>query len=50
MVCENKVSEIKALENLNVDEYYSTLSTYVKIIDEKSRAMEKQSKEVTSKK
>ena len=42
MVCENKVSEIKAMEDLNIDQYYSTINTYVKIIDEKAKAQEKQ--------
>jgi hypothetical protein len=31
---------MKALENLNVDEYYQTLSTYVRIVEEKNEALE----------
>jgi hypothetical protein len=31
---------MKALENLNVEEYYQTLSTYVRIIEEKNEALE----------
>ncbi|MFM9060485.1 MAG: hypothetical protein ACKOQP_02325 [Bacteroidota bacterium] len=40
MICESKVSEMKALESLGVDEYYMTLNTWVKIIDEKNKAMD----------
>jgi hypothetical protein len=40
IICDNKVSEMKALENLNVDEYYQTLSTYVRIVEEKNEALE----------
>ena len=40
MICESKVSEMKALESLGVDEYYMTLHTWVKIIDEKNKAMD----------
>ena len=32
---------MKALESLSVDEYYQTLSTYIKIIDEKIGAVDK---------
>ncbi len=31
---------MKALESLNVDEYYQTLSTYVRIIEDKNEAIE----------
>lgn len=36
---------MKALENLNVEEYYQTLSTYVKIIEEKNEALEGNNKQ-----
>ena len=41
LICESKVSEVKALESLSVDEYYQTLSTWMKIIDEKNKTAEK---------
>jgi hypothetical protein len=40
LICESRVTEMKALENLSVDEYYMTLHTWVKIIDEKNKAIE----------
>lgn len=41
LICESKVSEVKALESLSVDEYYQTLTTWMKIIDEKNKTTEK---------
>jgi hypothetical protein len=41
IICDNKVSDIKALEALSVDEYYMTLNTYLRIIEEKSDAQDK---------
>lgn len=32
---------MRALESLSVDEYYQTLSTWMKIIDEKNKSVEK---------
>jgi len=32
---------MKALENLSTDEYYQTVSTYFRIIDERNEALEK---------
>lgn len=40
LICDNKVSEMKVLESLNVDEYYMTLSTYIRIAEERAEAME----------
>jgi hypothetical protein len=40
LICDSKVTEMKALENLCVDEYYQTLATWIKIIDEKNKAVE----------
>ena len=41
MVCDSKVSEMRALELLGVDEYYQTISTWMRIMDEKNKAIEK---------
>jgi len=41
LMCDSKPSEMKVLENLSVDEYYQTISTWMKIIDEKNKAVEK---------
>jgi hypothetical protein len=41
LVCDSKPSEMRALESLSVDEYYQTLSTWMKIIDEKNKSVEK---------
>ena len=41
LICDNKVSEMKVLESLNVDEYYMTLSTYIRISEERSEAADK---------
>jgi hypothetical protein len=32
---------MKALENLSVDEYYMTITTWLKIIDEKNKSVER---------
>jgi hypothetical protein len=32
---------MKAMENLSTDEYYQTVATYFRIIDERNEAMEK---------
>lgn len=40
VICDNKVSEMKALESLSVDEYYQTITTWMKIMDEKAKAYE----------
>lgn len=44
VICDNRVSEMKALESLSVDEYYQTISTWMKIMDERAKAMEGGSK------
>lgn len=41
LVCDNSVSEMKVLESLNVDEYYMTLSTYIRIAEERNDASDK---------
>jgi len=41
LICDNKVSEMKVLESLSVDEYYMTLSTYIRIAEERAEAYEK---------
>jgi hypothetical protein len=41
IICDSKVTEMKALENLSTDEYYQTVSTYFRIIDERNEAFEK---------
>lgn len=40
-MCDNKVSEMKLLELLSVDEYYQTISTWMKILEEKNEAVNK---------
>lgn len=41
MICDSKPSEVRALESLSVDEYYQTISTWMKIMDEKNKAFDK---------
>lgn len=41
LVCDNKVSEMKVLESLSTDEYYMTLSTYIRIAEERAESMDK---------
>lgn len=41
LVCDSKPSEMKVMESLSVDEYYQTISTWMKIIDEKNKSVEK---------
>lgn len=40
LICESRVTEMKALENLGVDEYYMTLHTWIKIIEERNKAID----------
>jgi len=35
------VTEMKALESLSIDEYYTTIATFFRIMDERNEAMEK---------
>lgn len=41
LICDNKVSEMKVLESLSVDEYYMTLNTYIRIAEERAEAADK---------
>jgi hypothetical protein len=41
LICDNKVSEMKVLESLSVDEYYMTLNTYIRIGEERAEATDK---------
>lgn len=41
LICDNKVSEMKVLESLSVDEYYMTLNTYIRIAEERNEATDK---------
>lgn len=41
LICDNRVSEMKVLESLSVDEYYMTLSTYIRIAEERNEAADK---------
>jgi hypothetical protein len=41
LICESRPSEVRALESLTVDEYYQTISTWMRIIDEKNKTFEK---------
>jgi hypothetical protein len=38
IICDNKVSEMKALESLSTDEYYQTISTFFRIMDERNES------------
>jgi hypothetical protein len=39
-MCDNRVADMKVLEMLSVDEYYQTITTWMKIMDEKAKAYE----------
>ena len=41
LICDNKISEMKVLESLSVDEYYMTISTYIRIAEERAESIEK---------
>lgn len=41
LICDSKPSEMKVLENLSVDEYYQTITTWMKLVDEKNKSVEK---------
>jgi len=41
LICDSRPSEMKALESLSVDEYYQTITTWLKIIDEKNKSVER---------
>lgn len=47
-MCDNRVSDMKILEGLGVDEYYQTISTWMKIMDEKAKQYEGGEKQVSS--
>ena len=40
MICQSQPSEIEKLESLTVEGYYSTVNTWLRIIDEKNKAIE----------
>ena len=40
MVCDGVPSEMKVLESGSIDEYYQTLSTWLRVIEEKNAAIE----------
>ena len=39
-MCDNRIADMKVLEMLSVDEYYQTITTWMKIMDEKAKAYE----------
>jgi len=41
LICDSKPSEMKVLENLSIDEYYQTITTWMKIIEEKNKSVDK---------
>jgi hypothetical protein len=41
MVCEGRLSDIKILEAMPVEEYYSTVNTFLAAVDKKNEAFEK---------
>ena len=45
MICESKPSEIEHLERQTVEVYYSTVNTWLRIIEEKNASIEKQTGE-----
>ena len=40
MICESRPSEVEHLERMTVENYYSTVDTWLRIIDEKNAAIE----------
>jgi len=40
MICESRPSEVDHLERMTVENYYSTVNTWLRIIDEKNAAIE----------
>jgi hypothetical protein len=40
-VCEGRLSDIARLEAMNIDEYYSTINTFIKIQKQKAKNYEK---------
>jgi len=40
MICESRPSEVAHLENMSVENYYSTVNTWLRIVDEKNAAIE----------
>lgn len=40
MVCDGVPSEMKVLEGGSIDEYYATVNTWLKVIDDKNAAIE----------
>lgn len=41
LICDSKPSEMKVLESLSVDEYYQTITTWMKLVNEKNKSVEK---------
>tara|TARA_Y100000361_G_C11162000_1_gene348079 strand:+ start:7070 stop:7264 length:195 start_codon:yes stop_codon:yes gene_type:complete len=41
MICDSRPSEVKALESMTVENYYSTVNTWLRIVHEKNQALEK---------
>jgi hypothetical protein len=49
MICQSQPSEIEKLESLTVEGYYSTVNTWLRIIDEKNKAIEGATGQTSSK-
>jgi|TARA_R100000479_G_scaffold43626_2_gene19974 hypothetical protein len=49
MICESRPSEVKALESMTVEGYYSTVNTWLRIVEEKNEAVEKATGKASSK-
>jgi len=40
MICQSQPSEIEKLESLTTESYYSTVNTWLRIVEEKNKAIE----------
>ena len=40
MICQSQPSEIEKLESLTTEAYYSTVNTWLRIVEEKNKAIE----------
>ena len=40
MICESRPSEVQTLESMTVEGYYSTVNTWLRIVQEKNEALD----------
>lgn len=43
MICDSKPSEMKVLETGSIDEYYQTINTWIRIVEEKNKSVREMS-------